>query len=53
MTAYNKLWVALAMVVAQWLQTNYGIELPLLEEESASVLISTLTALLVYLVPNK
>lgn len=49
---YNKFWVALLMAVVAFLRARYDIDLGL-DEDSAAALVGAVTAVLVYLVPNK
>ena len=52
MLYYNKAVVAVAMAVIFYLNKNYGIELPVTEDQ-AQILVGLLTAFLVWAVPNK
>lgn len=49
---YNKALVPLAMALIYFLNTTYGIEIPLSESEVMTVL-TILTTFFVWLVPNK
>jgi len=52
MMYYNKALVAVAMAFLYYLNQNYGVELPV-SEDQANLLVGMITALLVYMVPNK
>lgn len=52
MAAYNKFIVALLMAGAEFTRASTGIELPF-DEATADGLVGLVTAVLVYLVPNK
>ena len=49
---YNKFWVALLMAFIAFLRAHYDIDLGL-DEDSAAALVGAVTAVLIYLVPNK
>lgn len=47
-----KFWVALAMAAVAFVRVQFGIDLGL-DEETATAIIGGVTALLVWLIPNK
>ncbi len=49
---YNKFWVCLLMAAVAWARARYNIDLGI-DETSATALVGAVTAVLVYLVPNK
>lgn len=51
MGVYNKFWVALGMTVVNFIQAQQGVDLGV-DQATMSGLVSMLTALLVYAVPN-
>lgn len=52
MSAYAKFIVALIMAFAAWVRAAYDIDLGI-DEATATALVGAVTAILVYLVPNK
>ncbi len=52
MGAYNKFIVCLIMAAVAWARAKYNIDLGI-DETTATALVGAVTALLVYMVPNK
>ncbi len=52
MTKFNKAWVALLMAGVYFLNTKYGVAIPLNEAE-ANLVVGLVTSFLVWAVPNK
>lgn len=52
MSAYNKFWVTMVMAFVAWARAAYGIDLGI-DETTATALVGAITAILVYIVPNK
>lgn len=49
---YNKAWVGIAMIVLYLVNKNYGIDIPLDEDTTISIL-GMLISAVTYLVPNR
>ena len=52
MSAYNKFVVAVCMAVLEWIRVTYNIDLGL-DESTVTAVVGAVTAILVYVVPNK
>lgn len=50
--AYAKFWVAAIMAIVAYLRSAYNVDIGV-DEATATAIVSGVTALLVYLVPNK
>ena len=52
MSAYSKFIVAIIMAIVAWVRAAYDIDLGI-DEATATALVGAVTAILVYVVPNK
>ena len=52
MSAYSKFIVAIIMAIVAWVRAAYDIDLGI-DEATATALVGAVTAILVYIVPNK
>ncbi|WP_273794149.1 hypothetical protein [Brucella intermedia] len=52
MSKYNKFWAAAVMAVVAFIRSYFGIDLGV-DEATANAIVAAITALLVWLIPNR